>query len=365
MDSNRPKCLLEDYSPIGNVVAVVEQDTHTCYFYLYGDKAIEFGVKSCWVRNLAAAPAILDAAGMRAGVPPMLPRNFCKHPDDSAPLQSAALSVVWSEEGDAAALRENDEIIAIIPSWSGEDGFHGYARDCVGQSSLCWELGTPESNVQFSRYQKALEYWNSWSAGNGPWPDFKSRMMEAIECRVGKHSNYYAIDGGKWPPKAMLRIPDGDSVLLVTLGMSLRPQPRVELNYEDPAPYRRVELGISLNSSLPPEAINQIAKYMSGQTAYPWHFHTYLGSGHTLPADTFAEISGGMLPFALLQSRPEFEPIIQLPQFRGDPVTLLWMHPISEREKTFAEENGSAQLAGKLHEQGLDRRHSLRRPEVL
>lgn len=365
MNTDQPECLFEDTSPNGNVFAVVEQNADACYFYLHGDKTTNFGLKSCWVRNVRPAPESLEVKAMRAGVPPMLPRNFCRHPSGAAPLKSSGLSLVWAEEGDAAALRENGEVIAVIPSWSGSDGFHGYARDCIGESPLCWELGTPETNVQFDRYEKAASCWKAWSEDGNLWRDFQGRMMDAMEKRFGKHSNYYAIDGGKWPPMALLRIPVGDSVLLITVGMSLRPQPKVELHFEDPAPHRRIELGVSLDASIPGEAINQIATYMSGQSGYPWSFYTFLGNGHTMPADAFAAVSGGALPSALLHSQPDNDAGIDLPAFRGDPVTLLWMTPISERERKFAEQNGSAQLAHKLSERGFDRQHRLRRPEVL
>ena|SRR5438105_9496349 len=145
MNTNQAECLLEDCSPNGNIFAVVEQNADTCYFYLNGDKSTNFGLKSCWVRNIRAAPDTLDVAAMRDGIPPMLPRNSCRHPKGAEPLKPSGLSVVWAEEGDAAALRDNGENIAVIPSWSGHNGFHGYARDCIGESPLCWELGTPEN----------------------------------------------------------------------------------------------------------------------------------------------------------------------------------------------------------------------------
>jgi hypothetical protein len=360
-----PESLLEVYSLNGSVVAIVEQDASTCYFYLQSNKPAEPGVKSCWVRNLCAAPEQLDVSPMQEGVPPTLPRNFCRYLQGSVPLLGAALKVVWSEEGDAAALLENGEIIAVIPSWSGQDGFHGYARDCVGQSSLCWELGTPETNVQFERYKKAQDWWRSWEQEPGPWPKFREEMCRAVERGFGQHSNYYAIGRDKWPPKGMLRIPRGDTVLLITVGMSLQPQPTVELHFDDPAPHRRVELAISLDASLPEDKIKTIASYLGGQTSYPWSYHTFLGHGHTLPANTFAALSGGAFADALLLADPATAVPLDLPPYRGDPISLLWMTPISERERKFAEDKGSAKLAEKLREKGCDWKHRFERREVV
>jgi hypothetical protein len=364
MSTKQSECLLEEFSPNGNIYAVVEQDENTCYFYLHGGKSGNFGLKSCWVRNLGPAPRTLDTSAMRKGIPPMLPRAFCKHSRGGARLDPATLSVVWAEEGDAAALFESGQIIAVIPSWSGQNGFHGYARDCIGESPLCWELGTRESNVQFERYDKAAECWKAW-ADKRVWPDFQDRMVNAIEQRFGKHSNYYAIDGGKWPPKALLRIPCQDSVLLITVGMALRPQPQVELHYENPELHRRIELAVSLDNRSFTDAFDRVASYISGQSDYPWSFYTFLGDGHTMPADAFAQISGNTLPYALLQLHPRGERPVGLPIFREDPINLLWVTPVSDRERTFAQENGSTKLADRLREQGFDWRHSFRRSEVV
>lgn len=51
----------------------------------------------------------------------------------------------------------------------------------------------------------------------------------ALERTLGKHTSYYAIDGGNWPPKATLRFKTSGGVAVVTCGVSLRPQPTVEM----------------------------------------------------------------------------------------------------------------------------------------
>src|SRR5262245_29618764 len=150
--------LLEEVSPLSNVQAIVEQDGRTIYFYLWGGPESAFGVRSCWVRNLEAAPASLDVHSMREqGTPPLLPRQNCTHPDGAPMLSAGDLRVVWFEEGDAAALLSRTEVLAVIPSWSGEKGFAGYARDCVGESPVCWEL--TRDNVLHERIRRAEEFW--------------------------------------------------------------------------------------------------------------------------------------------------------------------------------------------------------------
>jgi hypothetical protein len=280
------------------------------------------------------------------------------------PPQESDLSVIWSLEGDAAALCEKGEIIAIVPSWSGTHGFHGFARDCIGTSDLCWELGSTETNVQIRRYQEAKAYWDSWSVEEGPWPKFQSESREAIEKSTAPHSNYYAIDGGHWPPKAILRIPCQDRVLLITIGMAIRPQPGVELLFDEPALHRRVELATLVHASSD-EAIRKVASYISGQTDLPWARYTFLGHGHTLPSDVFGELSGGRMPFALLVSQIDKTPRISLPTYQGDPITLLWMIPISQKEQSFAESSGSTALLAKLTAAGIGDTNWLSREEVV
>ncbi|HEY1107735.1 MAG TPA: hypothetical protein VGE76_03855, partial [Opitutaceae bacterium] len=293
--------LLESTSPNGDVLAVVEQDADTCCFYLKGDDP-DFGVKACWVRNLRAAPEQLDVARMREGYPPMLPRAFCRHPQGAPPLRADELTIIWSEEGDSAALMNETGLLAVIPLWSGRDGFSGYARDCTGESPLCWPLGTPETNDQFERFRRAQEFWRSWD--EDPWPAFQTAGCDAITHALGASSNYYAIDGGKWPPKALLRIPLNSETLLTTVGMALRPQPGAELHYEDPSPYRRIELGAIVDSVAGDAAIKGVASYLSAQSCYPWERHTFFGDGHTLPADVFGKLSRGAFPFALFHATP-------------------------------------------------------------
>lgn len=149
---SEPIVLLEDPSPNGNGVAVVEQDDRVACFYFMTEIGGEKLIRTCWVRNLRPAPEVLDALGMRQGLPPMMPRAHCKHPDGSPPLDPQNLRIVWSEEGDAAALYERDELLAVIPSWSGSSGFDGFSRDCLGNGPIAWELS--DTNVSHQRYAK-------------------------------------------------------------------------------------------------------------------------------------------------------------------------------------------------------------------
>lgn len=345
------ECILEDVSPNGNVQASVMQDDRVAFFYLQGAKETEFGFKACWVRNLGKAPAKLAAQDMRRGDAPMLPANHCKHPRGSTPLSKDRLRIVWFEEGDAAALLEDDDVLAIIPSWSGYKGFDGYARDCVGEGPLCWELG--RDNVLFDRVKESEDYWAAWDTDPKLWKRTQEAYCSAYTQQLGKYEKYYAIDGGKWPPKAMLKIVTDDAVVLVTLGVGLRSQPSVEMATEQPDQLRRIELGIALSPQLADRHFESVAGYLSGQAGYPWSQYTWLGPYHTLGCDAFGPKSA--FASVLLVPSPTGAPTVKLPRFRGDPVNLLWFVPITDREREFAIDNppnGGEKLAKRLGSAG-------------
>lgn len=340
--------LLESGSPNGNAYALVEQDDRVAYLYLSGDEESGLGTRSCWVRNLAAAPETVDREGMMRGEPPLLPRAFCRHPEGAPPLAPDHLRLVWLEEGDAVALLEGDELLAVIPAWSGQGGFHGYARDCVDQSPLAWPLDA--DNVMHERVRRAEEWWAAWGEEPGPWPALQERAMAALRGAMGPHSNYYAIDGGGFPATAMLRIPVRDGAAYVTLGMCQRPQPTVEMACDDPAPHRRIELGICVSQEVDAALARRLGEYVAAQSRLPWARHTWLGDGHTVLCGAFGE--GSSMAAVLLLARPAGAPALALPAYRGDPVTLLWAVPITAAERELAMAEGSAALAPRLAAEG-------------
>ncbi len=345
--------VLASISPNGNVEACVEQDERVAHFYLSGAPGTQFGVRSCWVRNLKPAPDTLDMASMRAGIAPMMPAQHCAHPDGASPLSESDLEIVWLEEGDAAALLERGEILAVIPCWSGESGFHGYARDCGGEAPLSWELA--QDNVLRERVARARELWASWDSEPHPWKGVQQGGCAAVARQLGKEDKYYAIDGGSWPPKALLRVPIAEGSVLVTVGVCLRPQPRVEMHTEDPAPYRRIELGLCLSPGTPEAALGEAAAYVSGQSGYPWNHFTWLGPGHTMPCDMFSRSSHLPQFSAVLFVRDRLDtPSLAIPRFRGDPVHVLWMLAITERERQYAVDHGSEVLLAQMEREGVN-----------
>lgn len=328
-------CLLEEVSPNGNIQATVEQDDRVAYFYLRGAADSGFEFKACWVRNLVAAPTSTDAQAMKNGNAPRLPAGFCRHPKGAVPLKKKDLRVVWFEEGDAAAVLEKDEILAIIPSWSGYKGFAGFARDCIGDSPLCWELDA--DNVLNKRVERSDKWWADWDAKKGIWSKVQTAQCDAYTEQIGPYQKYFAIDGGDWPPKAMVKIEKPEATILSTVGVCLRPQPNVEMSTEEPELLRRVEFGLAMSPNLAKTHFNEIAGYLSGQSRYPWSSYTWLGPFHTLGCDVLESETD--FSSVLLVPSPKDAPRVALPKFRRDPVNFLWFVPITEDERQFAIDN--------------------------
>src|SRR5258708_717245 len=147
------EALLKEVNPNGNIQAVVESDDDVCYFYLFGAPDTRFGMRGVWVRNHSQAPGAFEIERLQSGSPSRNPARHCRHPAGRAAPAPGDLRVVWLPEGNGAALYERDEILAIIPPWSGTKGFHGYARDNIGHGPVAWELGS--ANVLFERFKQA------------------------------------------------------------------------------------------------------------------------------------------------------------------------------------------------------------------
>jgi hypothetical protein len=353
-------------SPNGNLEAVLEQDDRCAYLYLRDveDPALQLGlgVRSCWVRNLGPAPPMMRISELRDGLPPMMPAASCAHPNGAPPLTPDAVRFVWLEEGDAVALLEGEELLAVMPCWSGREGFQGYARDCAEESPLASPLAG--DNVFRERVRAAAEYWRSWLQGN-PWAPVRDAGLRAIAAAFGRPTHVYAIDEGAWPPQVLVRCARGDAVVLVTCGMQLRPQPSVELHVEDPRPLRRIELALGMERRLFELAPERIVAWMSARAQQPWRRLSWLGHHHTVPCDAIPSApSGPAFTGALLLRHAIGAPEVAFPAFRGDPVTLLWLVPITGDERGLADRAGSEELARRLARKGHGFVHRDRAPVV-
>jgi len=296
---------------------------------------------------------------MEQGLAPMLTSAFCKFPDGQKPLNKDDLHIVWFEEGDGAALIENGEILAIIPSWGGVGNFRGYARDCKGESDLCWELQA--SNTLRARVQQAQEFWESWDKELTPFDTLQPMLLNAYAYFFGESDKYFVIDGERWPPKGLYVLNGERKIIFATVGVSLLPQPTAEMYTENRFELDRVELGLIVNGGLTDDRILKLGAWISGQTPIPWNKITFLGEGHTISTDPMDSSS---FTAVILTNQLDVLPAIELDSYRGSDINFFWMVPITERERQFAIEKGSEKLLKKLNRIG-DEIFSLERKEVV
>ena len=330
-----PDVLLAEISPHGNVQAVVEVDGHTCFFYLTGAEGEGFGVRSVWVRNLVEAPASLDVDSIQRGHAPMNPLAYCRSPSTTTPPDAEELEVVWLPEGNGAALFEGQDMLAVIPPWSGYKGFNGYSRDALGQGPLAWEFDS--DNVLLGRFEEARAYWKAWQEGD-PWESAWQGILDACEAALGPSDSPAAFDDGLWPPLSFVYIASEDAHYLITAGVSLLPQPNVESAIEDYEAHRRIELGVVLPATWDDDAVVRAIAALVRTGSYPWENFTWFGPGHTVDFDAW---KNPMYTGAMLVRDHPAVPEVELPDQCGDPVRVLWLIPLSEAERDRAMEEGS------------------------
>jgi hypothetical protein len=332
--------LLEEICPLGSLRATIEDDGRTVYLYVASREGHPFGMRAAWIRNRVAAPDRFDPDELKAGRAPLLPRDACAHPD-GAPALSGSLRLLWFEECDGVALYENDVLLAVLPSWADAMGC-GYARDCMQDRLMAFPLDAARAELE-PRLARAREFWRSWDEGD-PWASRRDALVSSVERVLGRSSNYYAIDGGYWPPRALVRAPTDDGTVLVTCGMSILPMPTIEREIRDASPVRRIEIGLAVrNREFDEPGIQRLLRFVSGTSALPWKQLTWLGDHHTVSCDA---IEG--FPAVMCLRMPRGAPGLALPASYGDPVSVLWMVPITQSEYSFAIEHTSDELVSRF-----------------
>ncbi len=321
-DDSSLQGLLFETSPYGNVDAVVQHDDRAMYFYLNGEEA--FGTRACWVRNLVEAPYVLGQDDLERGIPPLMPRTHCAASAGQPVPAAESLEIVWLEEGNSAALFEREELIAMIPPWSGTDGFHGYASECVSEHQLAWPL--PKNPELFKRIENARQFWlDCGNEENHPYTQLQPALMEVYRKAFGEERQYYSLDAGNFPPCGAALFQIGESWVLVSAGMSFRPQPNVELFVEHPRDLRRIELALECAREIVSESdLHNLLRQFGGLVSLPWQQFTWFGPRHSCELSALATVFGDDCRVAqFVAGEPIAGSLIDLPSFRGDPVNLL------------------------------------------
>lgn len=346
-ENDELEVLLFETSAYGNVHAIVQHDQRSLYFYLQ-PKSNEFPARACWVRNLVPGPYVINQDDLLAGRQVVLPRAFGKSGQAGRLPQPTDLSIVWFEEGNGAALLESNSgnskaggspekrILAIIPPWSGQDGFHGYAAECAMDSPICWPL--PKNPRLQQRVELAAAFWSSFLQPPDPFIVLRDQLLAVYRTRFGVDSaepneqQYFSINGNQFPPRGMIQYRLTDSILLLTVGMSLCPQPNVELSIPEPQQCRRIELAIELPVSIDIQRLDHARQQVAKLAGYPWRNFRWLGVGHTCE---FSGVFQGSNSVRLNQTSPQLGiasaavETTNLLTFHDDPINLLWLEPVT------------------------------------
>lgn len=338
--ASEPEIIIESNSPVCDIQAFVEK-TDTCYYlYLWGNPTSEQRyIKLCWICNRAKAPKTLDKKAMEKGQAPMMPEEFVAHDLNGMELDADKLELVWFAEGDAVSLLSDGELICVIPGWAGEENrFYGYSKYAKGMGNYAWELTNAEP-VLMKRTKENREFWAAFDTDY--WTKVQALHIEALEQFFGKHEKYFAIDGGKFPPKALLTGTRDEVVYGITAGVSLIPMPKTEQYFqeEELTKNHRIEFGfatIEQHRALS----NMFYSTMSWLAAYPWKEATFFAHGHTIP---FKNIKGYE---AILFVNPRLVPGLEQPDYKEftEDISLLWLIPLTSQEYEFAMNEGSQAL---------------------
>ena len=133
-------------------------------------------------------------------------------------------------------------MIAAIPGWAGED-FPGYSLFARGMGPFAWELKTALPALSL-RADRSRAYWEAMEGDY--FQELQGEQLAALEDYFGPHRQYFAIDGGQFPPRALVTGEKGGNRYAFTLGNGALSQPKIEQYFqEDSWKYRRFELGIA------------------------------------------------------------------------------------------------------------------------
>lgn len=337
--------ILESWSPVCDIQAFVEESEKCYYFYLWIHPGSEKPyIKSCWICNAAAAPEKIDTEAMKEGLAPAMPKQYISHADGGIRLNPEDLSIVWFEEGDAAALFERERLLCVIPGWSGYKDFNGYSRYAVGMAPYAWEL-TDAEEVLLKRAEKSREFWDYFEGEY--WEDIQQAHIQALEAFFGNYEKYFAIDGETFPPKALVTGEKEGICYGITAGVSLIPMPQVEQYYnEEASDFRRIEIGFAA-SAAQQDICMKMYSFISAISALPWNEISFLGHGHTIPCDGIE----GFSAVWLLNSR--LIPEIAAPDyvdFMGDKINQLWVVPLKQEEYETVRELGVDEVLKRMGE---------------
>src|ERR1022692_1410183 len=345
----QPTTLLDSDSPYGSRRVVVEYDGWTTAAYLHDRTA---PVAATWLANHRRAPADVDLAQLDAGQAPEMPQSHTKHPNGRPPVDPKSLRAVWFEEGDGVALLEAGELLAVIPGWSDmAKGMPGYSRDVLGQTPFGWSLDDAMEGLG-PRAAEAADFWR-WRLDPVAWAQCQQGLLGHLLARLGPGAGYWDVSCSRQPVVGVSERPPTSRrtyTVLTTVGMSCQRMPVIEQT--GPGAARRARIELAVATDLPSNTAARIFLWLA---QYPWREVSWLGSGQAVrwyhePA-TFP--LGGGNEAVLFLDDPSKLLGPEVPDLSGfavadEPVTWLWLIPITNRERLIADGRGAAHLVNQM-----------------
>ena len=321
-------------------VAILEFENDAIYLYSYpSDDQRE--MKSLWVAN--SKKRLFKKSNIKKdldkGLPPYLPHEFCNDHGYIVDFNNENdWRLQWGLDQNSIAVWFKGEIVAIMPEWSGINGFCGYSIGVVGETPVAWAL--EKDNIQIERFKREEKFLDTWS--EELWIAHQEALLGLYDQYFQGTSRYFSADGGKWPPLGLHCSSNGSDHFLATVGLSQLPMPSFAMQYDDDVieDNRRIELAIRVKNV---SEVEPLAQYLSGQATYPWYWGTHFDEGHTIPCAQLAEAGSGM-SFMVFVEKASFIPELKTPRFDKNNTKILFMVPIYESEQRYAEENTAGQL---------------------
>jgi hypothetical protein len=213
----------------------------------------------------------------------------------------AALSALWLEEGDGAAILEDGELLAVLPGWAGiSRRMPGYSRDIIGQTPFGWSLDDAMEGLG-SRTEQSARFWQ-WRADDQAWARFQQAMLGHLLARLGPGGRYWDVGGGKQPLVGVSERPltgYRNFTVLSTIGMCSQRMPVIEQFTEDVGGEARIELAIA--TTLPSAEAARVFLWLA---QYPWRDVTWLGHGHRCGVSRAVDVPLGGSSAVLLLDDP-------------------------------------------------------------
>lgn len=329
-----PVPICAEESLAGNTSAVVTQDDRVAYLHLVFNSGV-METRSCWLRNLIPGPHGIGAKDISEGLAPLMPKALCAHPQGESPLVADDLEFVWFEEGNGVALFEKGELLALIPPSLNSNDTTCFARDCRQPNTLCLPL--PEDPGIKPMFRELREYWASWEVPENH-PKHNELVLQAYRDNWGTEIQLYAVASENWPPRYVAHFQSDGRDILATVGMSLRPQPNLELDEEGHFAPRRIELAFVNLSGTWSESVEQTAMELTGLAGFPWTEFAPFTTGSLLHSESNETSLLNGSNAVELHNRPYSRPVgdnptpadivavplPELPDFRKDRLVLLW-----------------------------------------